>query len=180
MDYFVEIFGMTIQEFLFSIFLPFIFFFLLLYALLRKSKILGEGSQTNRINSLIALTLSALSIFSLYSLGLSALLPIMGAITAVVAFVATFLLGTVTYSVKKQSSYLSQEAFKTKDEKMFDSITKNCEKNWKKFKGGDQKALREMDSEVKNFIGLAEKLGKDPYQYEWFKEYAELAKAREK
>jgi hypothetical protein len=168
----MEIFGLGMQEFSFQIFLPFLFFFLLLYALLRKTKILGEGAQTNRINSLISLTLSALSIFSLYSLGLTTALPILGVITAVLAFVILFLFGTISYSVKKGDSYRTQEAFKTKDEKRFDAGVKACENLWKRYeKSNDTKLLQEMVNEVKIIDPLAKKLGKNLYGYSWFGEF---------
>jgi Zn-dependent protease with chaperone function len=174
MDVFMELFGLSMQDFLFQIFLPFIFFFLLVYALLRKTKIFGEGAQTNRINSLISVTLSALSIFSLYSLGLTTALPILGAITAVLAFVILFLFGTISYSMKKGVSYKTQEAFKTKDEKRFDTGVKTCENLWGKFqKDRDEKVLQEMVNQVKTLDSLAKKLGKTLSEYSWFGEFME-------
>jgi len=180
MDIFMEMFGLSMQDFSFQIFLPFIFFFLLLYALLRKTKILGEGAQTNRINSLISATLSALSIFSLYSLGLTAALPILGAITAVLSFVILFLFGTINYSVKKGVSYKTQEAFKTKDEKRFDAGVKTCENLWKRYeKSNDTKLLQEMANEVKTLDSLAKKLGKSLYDYSWFGEFMSEVEKRQ-
>jgi hypothetical protein len=177
----VEILGLGMQDFFFQIFLPFLFFFLLIYALLRKTKILGEGTQTNRLNSLIALTLSALSIFSLYSLGLSASLPILGAITVVAVFVALFLTGTVSYGLKKEKEYISQEAFKTKDEKKFDAGVKNCENLWKRYeKTNDTKLLQEMANEVKTIDPLAKKLGKTLYDYDWFNGFLSEVEKRQR
>jgi len=171
----MEIFGLTMQDFFFQIFLPFLFFFLLIYALLRKTKILGEGTQTNRLNSLISLTLSALSIFSLYSLGLSASLPIMGAITVVAVFAALFLTGTVSYGLKKEKEYISGDAFKTKEEKSFGANLKNCENLWKKYeKTNDQNLLRPMVVKFDELEQQAEKLGKDLYRYGWYTEFKKL------
>ena len=177
----MEIFGIEFQELLFSIFLPFLFFYILLYALLTKSKIFGE--KVNRLNSLLALVISALGIFSLYSLGFSYWLPFLAAFLAVATFVFMFFFGVGGYGVKKTSTYISGEAFKTEDEKRFEAIKKNCEEIWNEFeKESDinKKAvlLSRFESEVNNLKPLAEKLGKSLYDFPWYKRYEELKLGR--
>jgi divalent metal cation (Fe/Co/Zn/Cd) transporter len=172
----MEVFGIELQELIFSLFLPFLFFYILLFALLKKSKILGENA--NRLNSLLALVISALGIFSLYSLGLSYWLPFLAAFLAVAAFVSIFLLGVGSYSIKKTSSYVSGEAFKSEDEKKFDAGIKNCEAIWERFKKAEGKAkeeaLKEMMKEVSSLEPIASKLGKSLYEFDWYKEYKSL------
>lgn len=178
----MEILGLALQDFIFSIFLPFLFFYILLYALLRKSRILGDPRETNTMNTLLALVISALSILSLYSMGLASLLPILGAITAVSAFIIMFLLGITGYSANKTRGYVSGDAFKTEDEKKFDAGVKNCEKIWERVKKepNDQKALQEMSAEVSNLEPLAKKLGRSLYDYSWYKEFKDLMSEVEK
>lgn len=179
----MEILGLALQDFIFSIFLPFIFFYILLYALLRKSKILGEGA--NMLNTLLALTISALSIFSLYSLGLSSWLPTLGAVTAVSAFIIMFLFGISGYSVKKTKDYISGQAFKTEDEKKFDAGINSCETIWKKIqeeKNAEAQAslLRQLGSEIGKLESIAPKLGKSLYDYEWYTRFKEAQRAGER
>jgi divalent metal cation (Fe/Co/Zn/Cd) transporter len=173
----MEVFGIELQELLFSIFLPFLFFYILLYALLTKSKIFGENA--NRLNSLLALVISALGIFSLYSLGLSYWLPLLAAFLAVAAFVLIFFFGVGGYSIKKVSDYISGEAFKTEDEKNFEKRVKKCEEIWNEFeKESDvvkkENLLSKFESEVNNLKPLAEKLGKSLSNFPWYRKYEEL------
>jgi predicted membrane channel-forming protein YqfA (hemolysin III family) len=171
----MEILGLPLQDFIFSIFLPFIFFYLLLYALLRKSKILGEPKEANKLNTMISLVISALGIFSLYSLGLAAYLPYLAAFAAVAAFVTLFLFGTFEYGSKKMTSYVSGDAFKTEDERKFDAGVKSCKSIWAAYKEkGDEKSLKQMVEEVSKLEQLAQKLGKGLYEFGWYKEYKDL------
>jgi len=177
----MEVFGVELQELIFSLFLPFLFFYILLFALLKKSKILGENA--NRLNSLLALVISALGIFSLYSLGLSYWLPFLAAFLAVAAFVSMFFFGIGGYGIKKTSSYISGEAFKTEDEKRFEAIKKNCEEIWNEFeKESDinKKAslFARLESEINSLKPLAEKLGKSLYDFPWYRRYEELKSGR--
>jgi predicted membrane channel-forming protein YqfA (hemolysin III family) len=172
----MEILGLPLNDFIFTIFLPFIFFYLFIYALLRKTGILGGDTQANRLSSVISLTLSALGIFSLYSLGLTVYLPFLAAFTAVAAFLILYLFGTVEYGTKKAISYGSGEAFKTSDEKRYDSLVKECESLWKKFESEKKREqIEQMDPRVKELVPLAQKLGKSLSSYEWFNKYTELA-----
>jgi hypothetical protein len=174
----MEIFGLPLQDFIFTIFLPFIFFYLLIYALLRKTKILGEDTQTSRLNSLISITISALSVFSLYSLGLTASLPALGGIIAVTAFVSLVIYGIFAYAFKKQVSYSTGEAFKTEDERKFDSLVKDCENMWKKFKAEkNEESLKDMAQKINELGPLAKKLGKSLYDYEWYSGFMQIARA---
>ena len=165
----MEILGFGLQDFIFTIFLPFIFFYLFLYGLLRKTKILGDSAEANRLNSLLSLVISALGIFSLYYLGLTVLLPILAAFAAVASFVILYLFGTLGYSKKKISSYSSGDAFKNKDERKFDTLVKKCSELWKKSDRGEkQEIMKEIIPMVGELEPLAEKLGKPLSEYEWY------------
>jgi len=168
----IEIFGLSLQEFIFNIFLPFIFLYLLIYALLRKSKILGETKEANRLNTMLALVISALGIFSLHSLGLATFLPYLAAFTAVAAFAIMYMMGIFRYSILR---------LKTEEERKFDSLIKDCEEIWKKFKAEKdvkikEKWIKEILSKSSELKPLAEKLGKSLYEYEW---YSEISKIKE-
>lgn len=174
----MEILGFPLQFFIFYIFLPFIFFFLLIYSLLRKSKILGEGAQ--RIELVLALVISALSIFSLNSLTLSYLLPFLAAFLATIAFLLLFFIGLGGYVVKKTTDYISGEAFKT-DEERFEEKSKECEAlvltvKEKKTLDEVKRTIKELDKKVEELKKLAEKIGKKVEDLRWYKEYVKIKK----
>jgi len=174
----MDIFGLTLQEVIFSIFLPFLFFFLLVYALLRKSRILGEPKEVNALNTLISLVISALGISSIYYLGLSTWLPFIAGFMAVVAFVSLYLFGILGRVKEKMPSYASGEAFKTEDEKKFAKGMKDCEGLWERYqKQKDPEAKKQLyaqlASEVNKLKPLADKLNKSLYDYEWYREATE-------
>ncbi len=157
----MEIFGFELQEFIFSIFLPFLFFYLLLYALLTKTKILTDSTS---INSLTALTLSSLSIFSLHSLGLSALLPFIAAILALSAFVSIYVFGISKKAMEKMGY--------PEDERNFEKGVAKCEELWKNFRRSPSEELkRELLSEIFKLESLAKKLNKSLDYYEWYNAY---------
>ncbi|MEM7822366.1 MAG: hypothetical protein QXI23_02695, partial [Candidatus Aenigmatarchaeota archaeon] len=167
----MEIFGLTYDQLIFSIFLPFLFFFLLIYALLRKSKILGE--QAERLNLLLALVISALGIFSLYYLGLTTWLPFLAAFLAVMAFLLMYAYGVGSYALKKVAFY-KEEAIG--DKKKFEIGVENCKKIWERFEAENNvnkkvMILGEMKNEVEKIKPLAEKLGINLYDYDWYKKY---------
>lgn len=174
----MDIFGLPLTDFIFDIFLPFLFFYILLYAMLRKSKILGDPKETNMMNSLLALVISALSILSLYSLGFTSWLPGFGAALAVAAFVLLFIFGVLGSAMKKTTGYVSGEAFKTEDEKKFDAGLKNGKAIWERLKKDSQnkKIWQEMKTEISKLESLAEKLGKSLYDYDWYREYKDSVK----
>jgi hypothetical protein len=175
----MEVFGLALNELIFYIFLPFLFFYLLLYGLLRKTKILGEPKEANTLNTFLALVISALGIFSLYSLGLSSVLPFFAGFTAVAAFVILYLSGMFGKVKEKVPSYVSGEAFKTEDEKKFEAGVKNCEGIWERHKTetkpkAKEQALKEMVTEVSKLEPIASKLNKSLYDFDWYKEYKTL------
>ncbi|MEM5853184.1 MAG: hypothetical protein QXG39_06675 [Candidatus Aenigmatarchaeota archaeon] len=170
----MEVFGLTLQELIFSIFLPFLLFYILIYALLTKSKILGEN--VNKLNSMLSLVISALGIFSLYSLGLAYWLPFFAAFLAVAAFVLVYVFGVGGLAFKKIGKY-KEEA--TGDKKKFEEGVKNCEEIWEKFKRETdltKKAmiLGEMKNEVEKLKPLAEKLGENLGKYQWYRDYEKI------
>lgn len=172
----MDILGLTLQEFIYTIFLPFLFFYIFLYALLRKSKILGEEKEANRFNTLLSLVISALGILSLYTLGLTVWLPYLAAFLAVAAFFVLFVLGTLGFGGKKLTSYYSGEAFKTIDEKRFDVLASDCENLWKGFKKDkSQQKLNELGAKLSELEPLARKIGKNLDNFDWYKEVKKVA-----
>ncbi|MEM5854874.1 MAG: hypothetical protein QW472_00945 [Candidatus Aenigmatarchaeota archaeon] len=172
----INIFGIETQELIFSIFLPFLFFYLLIYALLTKSKIFGESA--NRINSILSLVISALGIFSLYSLGLAYWLPFLAAFLAVAAFASLYFLGVSSYSLKKIQDI-------TENEKKFKDGVKKCEEIWEglnktKDPVEQMKLIGKLESEIERLRPLAEKLGKNLEDFEWYRKYKEIEAARQK
>jgi hypothetical protein len=170
----MEIFGIASEELIFSIFLPFLFFYLLVYALLRKSMILGKPEEANTLNIFLALTISALGTFSIYYFGLSTWLPFLAGFTAVAAFIILYLYGIFGRAKEKLPSYISGEAFKTEDEKKFDAGVRNCQGLWENFEKEQKPENREnlakqLVSEINNLDPLAKKLGKSLYEYEWYR-----------
>ena len=172
----MEVFGLALDELIFYIFLPFLFFYLLIYALLRKSQILGKPKEANTLNTLLALVISALGIMSLYYLGLSTVLPFLAGFTAVAAFIILYMGGIFGHMKEKVPSYVSGQAFKTEDEKKFEAGVKNCENIWERYKAeprgkAREQALREMVTEVSKLEPIASKLNKSLYEFEWYREY---------
>ena len=170
----MEILGFTLDELIFSLFLPFLFFYILLYALLTKSKIFGENA--NRLNSLLALVISALGIFSLYYLGLTTWLPFLAAFLIVSSFIIIFAFGVGSTALKKVKFY-EEEAIG--DRKKFEEGIGKCKSIWERFEAERDNAkkmliLGEMKNEVEKIKSLAEKLGKNLNEYEWYRKYEEI------
>jgi len=169
----MEVFGIEFQELLFSIFLPFLFFYILLYALLTKSKIFGENA--NRLNSILALVISALGIFSLYHLGLTTWLPFLAAFLIVSSFILIFIFGVGGIAFKKATVFAEEATLKKK----FEEEVEKCESIWERFeaeKDAVKKAILfgEMKNEVEKLKPIAEKLGKNLNEYEWYRKYEEV------
>jgi hypothetical protein len=170
----MEILGFTLDELIFSLFLPFLFFYILLYALLTKSKIFGENA--NKLNSVLALVISALGIFSLYYLGLTTWLPFLAAFLIVSSFIIIFAFGVGSTALKKVKFY-EEEAIG--DRKKFEEGIGKCKSIWERFEAERDDAkkmliLGEMKNEVERIKPLAEKLGKNLNEYEWYRRYEEI------
>ncbi|MEM5829283.1 MAG: hypothetical protein QW040_00455 [Candidatus Aenigmatarchaeota archaeon] len=169
----MEVFGLSIQTVVFSIFLPYLFFSLLIYALLRKSSIFGE--KTERLNLLLALVISALSISSLYYMGLTTWLPFLATFLTIASFLLVYVYGIGNYALKKVAFY--EEEVKG-DKKKFEEGVENCKKIWERFESEKDinkklMLLGEMKNEVEKIKPIAEKLGINLHDYEWYKKYEE-------
>ncbi|MEM5855684.1 MAG: hypothetical protein QXG39_07845 [Candidatus Aenigmatarchaeota archaeon] len=169
----MEIFSLSYDQLIFSLFLPFLLFFLLIYTLLRKSKIFGNEAE--KLNLLLALVISALGIFSLYSLGLAYWLPFFAAFLAIAAFLLMYAYGAGSYALKKVAFY-KEEA--TGERKKFEERAENCKKIWERFEsekdvGKKFMVLGEMKNEIEKIKPIAEKLGINLYDYDWYKKYEE-------
>ena len=166
----MEVLPLQLDYLIFYLFLPFLFFHLVFFGLLSRAKIFP-----NRMNALIALTLSALSVYSLSSLGLSWLLPYLGAALAVLSFTLLYLLGVFTKAMKRANEYITGEAFKTEEEKEYEASLKKCESLWNAMKGAKEeegkKLAEEFSKEVSKLEGLAGKLKKNLYEHKWYLEY---------
>jgi hypothetical protein len=157
----MEVFGFTLNELIFSIFLPLILFYLILFIFLKRSNIFGNVG--NLYYSLTALTISLISILSLNSLGLTKILPYLAAALTVLSFVAVYLFGVFKYSInvatreerfenlKKEIERLTIEYEKEKDEKKKEEIKKN---------------IKEKLSEAEN---LAKQIGRKIDEEDWYK-----------
>jgi glucan phosphoethanolaminetransferase (alkaline phosphatase superfamily) len=157
----MEVFGFTLNELIFSIFLPLILFYLIILIFLKRSNIFGEIGNT--YYSLTALTISLISILSLHSLGLTKILPYLAAALTVLSFVAVYLYGVFKYSInvatreerfenlKKEIERLTSEYEKEKDEKKKEEIKKN---------------IKEKLSEIEN---LAKQIGRKVEEEDWYK-----------
>jgi hypothetical protein len=162
----MEIFGLELNEFIFSIFLPLILFYLILFVFLKRSNIFGNVG--NLYYSLTALTISSISIFSLYSFGLTKVLPYLAAALTVLVFVSLYLLGILKYST---SVITGKERLKKLKEDV-ERLTKEFEAEKDERKRQEiKKAIREKISEAES---LAKISGINIDEEEWYK------KAREK
>jgi hypothetical protein len=162
----MEIFGLELNEFIFSIFLPLILFYLILFVFLKRSNIFGNVG--NLYYSLTALTISSISIFSLYSLGLTKVLPYLAAALTVLVFVSLYLLGILKYSTYVITG---KERLKKLKEDV-ERLTKELEAEKDEGKRQEiKKAIREKISEAES---LAKIIGIKIDGEEWYK------KAREK
>jgi hypothetical protein len=157
----MEVFGLPLNELVFSIFLPLLLFYLILFIFLKKSNIFGNVG--NLYYSLTALTLSLISILSLYSLGLTKILPYLAASLTVMSFVAVYLFGVFKYSVNVATR---EERFnKLRGE--IESLTKEYEKEKDEKKKADiKKKIKEKLSEIEN---IAKQLGRKIEEEEWYK-----------
>jgi len=167
----------TSNNFIFNIFLPFLLFYVLLYALLRKSEVLGKS---NTLNALTAMSLSALGVFSLYQLGLIQYAIWIAGFGVLAAFLALFVLGTAHYSYRKLESYSTGEAFKTPEEKDFEKAKAQAEQYYADFEKAlenkDTKAIAKsmslLESQLEVLKGLAPKLKKNlEVELPWLKSY---------
>ena len=157
----MEIFGLALSELIFSIFLPLILFYLILFIFLKKSKIFGDVG--NLYYSLTALTISLISILSLYSLGLTKILPYLAASLTVLSFIAVYFFGVFKYSLnvatreerfnklKNEIQTLTEEYEKEKDEKKKEEV---------------KKKIKEKLSEIET---LAKQIGRKVEEEEWYK-----------
>ena len=157
----MEVFGLPLKELVFSIFLPLLLFYLILFIFLKKSNIFGNVG--NLYYSLTALTLSLISILSLYSLGLTKILPYLAASLTVVSFVAVYIFGVFRYSVNVATR---EERFNKLREEI-ESLTKEYEKEKDEKKKADiKKKIKEKLSEIEN---IAKQLGRKIEEEEWYK-----------
>ena len=178
----MEVLGIPLQELIFSIFLPFVLFYVLFYALLRKSKILGDAKNLDMITALV---LSAIVISSVYSLNIIQYLTNISVAVAIAAFAALFIYGTLNIAIKKGKEYKTGEAFKTEDEKTFDKAKEHATKRWEEVKKAlpkiDPSKLVSLQEQVKVLEKLAPKLKKELIvELPWYPEYKLLMEKLEK
>jgi hypothetical protein len=169
------------SELVFNFLLPFLLFYTLFFALLEKTKVLGEKAR--KFNAIAALSLSGIGIISIYSLGMTSYLSLIAVGTMLLAFFALFVYGILSYSVKKTKEYYTGEAFLTKEEKEFEAGKRNANALWEKLKKAqeerDERAIRilvpQLEAQVKNLEELAAKLKKSlSAELPWYEEYKKL------
>lgn len=157
----MEVFGFPLSELIFSIFLPLLLFYLIIFIFLKRSNIFGNvGSM---YYSLTALLISLISILSLYSLGLTKILPYLAAAMTVLSFVTVYFFGVFKYSIgvvareerfeklKEEIERLSSEYDKEKDEKRKEEI---------------KRTLKNRLIEIEN---LARRVGRKIEDEDWYK-----------
>jgi hypothetical protein len=172
---------MELSELVFNFLLPFLLFYALFFALLEKTKILGEKAR--KFNAIIALSISGIGMISIYSLGLISYLTWIVAGTMVLTFFALFVFGVLSYSTKKTREYYTGEAFLTKEEKEFEAGKRNADSLWKMIKEAEEKKdeekiktlIPQLDSQIKNLEELAKKLNKVlSIELPWYEEFKRL------
>jgi len=174
----MEIFGLPLQEFIFNVFLPFLLFYLLIYALLEKSKIFGEKAKS--LNVLTALTFSAIGTYSIFSLGVMSYLTWVVVGTILTAFVGLFVFGSMHYSFKKTEFYYTEE-----DRKKFEDVKENLNSLWLKLQEAIKAGRKEdigaltpqLISQIKILEELAPKLKKDlRVELPWYETFMRILK----
>jgi len=167
----MEVFGIGLQELIFSMFLPFVLFYTLFFALLRKSKILGENKS---LDTITALVLSAIVVSSMYSLGITQYLANLGAAVAVACFAALFIYGTIRMTLRKGWEYATEE-----DRKRFEKLKKTGSELWEKLPK-DTSVLPNLEAVAKELEELAKKLKENLNEIEWYRKYKDFKKSLEK
>ena len=122
----MDILGIPINSFIFSIFLPFVFFFTLFFALLQKSKIFGSPTEAKKINMLLSLTLSAIAIYSSYLFGLTSYFFTVALAILLVTFIGLFFIGSWKLSNRKlRTFYTKYKLDITKEKKEYEEAKRN-------------------------------------------------------
>jgi signal transduction histidine kinase len=149
------------KELIFSIFLPFLLFYFLLFVFLKRSKIFGEVRDI--YYSVTALTISLISVLSLYSLGLSWILPFLAAFLTVLSFVAVYLYGVFKYSLNVVTREEKFNKLREEVEKLISEYEREKEEKKKEeIKGNIRKKLSEIEN-------LARQAGKKIEEESWYK-----------
>jgi hypothetical protein len=157
----MKIFGVSTSEFIFSIFLPLLLFYLILFVFLRRSNIFGNVG--NLYYSLTAITISFISILSLYSLGLTKILPFLAAFLAVLSFVAVYLYGVFKYSLNVVTREEKFNKLREEVERLISEYEREKdEKKKEEIKGNIRKKLSEIEN-------LARQVGKKIEEESWYK-----------
>jgi Ca2+/Na+ antiporter len=157
----MEVFGITTNELIFSIFLPFLLFYLILFIFLKRSNIFGDVK--NAYYSLTALTISLISIFSLYSLGLTRILPYLATSLTILSFSAVYLYGVFKYSMNVATRGEKLDKLR----KEIDELVNEYEKEKDEKKRSDiKKKIKEKLSEIEN---IAKQMGRKIEEEEWYK-----------
>lgn len=173
----MEVFGLPFQELIFNFFLPFLLFFVLFYALLEKSKVLGEKPK---FNLLVAFSLAGIGVISIYSLRLMPYLTWIIVGTMFIGFFGLFLISSLSFVLRKTEKYYTGEAFLTKEEKEFENAKKSAIELWEKLqdaiKRKDEAEIKklypQLDSQIKILEKLAPKVEKNlSIELPWYDVY---------
>jgi len=157
----MEIFGLQANELIFSILLPLILFYLILFIFLKKSNIFGNVG--NLYYSLTALTISLISILSLHSLGLTSILPYLAVSLTILSFVFVYLYGVFKYSVDIATRDERLKKMRVEIEELVKELDR--EKDEKK-KEEIRRKIREKLYEVED---IAKGIGRDIDKEEWYR-----------
>ncbi|OYT42175.1 MAG: hypothetical protein B6U78_01825 [Candidatus Aenigmarchaeota archaeon ex4484_224] len=167
----MEILGFSnFQSFLYYFFLPWIFWFLIIWILLEKTKILGKDEVAKRSNKIISIFLSFLFVVGLNFTGLAKNFIIGISILPFLVFLTFF----VYYSLKFSSERGSLSVQTEKDIiKQFREVVKKLEK------------MEEREKNLKNALSLFSEierrgLKKEIENTEEYKKFMELLKGEKK
>lgn len=161
---------LNVNEEVFSIVIPFLIYYTLLFAFLEKIRFFNK-----RTNSLMSILISILGTYSLYKMGFSTILSSLAAIFIVSIFAALFFFGVG----KKSSKYLENISFgernnnlNTTPQRNLDAIKNNvrilCTEMISAMESGDNERLESLKRSFNSNIAIL-KNELSPEEYENFK-----------
>ncbi len=163
----MEVFGFTTNELIFSILLPLILFYLILFIFLKRSNIFGNVG--NIFYSLTALTISLTSILSLHYIGLTKILPYLAAIITVLSFVIVYFFGVFKHSM---NIIMRDEIFRKLKEEICNLMNEYEKESDEKRKEEIRKGIKEKISQIES---VAKQMGMRIDDEEWYKKAKEKA-----
>ena len=172
------LFNLPLNVLIYYLFLPFLLFYVLIYALLRKSKVLGESKT---IDCLTALSISILGAYSIFKLGLMNYVVWAATATILVSFFLLFVIGIVSYTSRRAQDYMNFGSHETEWDKMKSKANDLWNKLNNSMKTVDTRGVSEYFSKLSDHIKLmddiAKKNNKDiSKELPWYHEFKDMEK----